>query len=232
MFQGMSSGHPSYSTFHAGSVDTVIKRLTTPPIELSASLVESLDAIAIMVHAKERGKSARRIKSMEEIISVNPASLNANTYKSIEWDPATDSYKVFLEGSVLIRKMAKTKGISFEEALKAIEKKKAVLVWMIKNGVKDFEEVNKMINEFAKNEKKILEKIGKIDLAKEEAEIEKKRLRIKAEEISGEGEELEKVESEPVFEEEKTVEEELESEEDIYKIFGFRVVKEKVRIAP
>ena len=45
LFQGMASGHPSFATFHAGSVDTVVKRLETPPINLSPSLVESLDVV-------------------------------------------------------------------------------------------------------------------------------------------------------------------------------------------
>jgi energy-coupling factor transporter ATP-binding protein EcfA2 len=75
LFQGISSGHPSLTTFHAGSIDTVIKRLTTPPIELSASLVESLDVVVIMSHAKEKGKSARRVKEVEEIKSIDAETL-------------------------------------------------------------------------------------------------------------------------------------------------------------
>jgi len=43
LFQGMASGHSSISTMHADSVDTLIKRLETPPIELSPTLVNVLD---------------------------------------------------------------------------------------------------------------------------------------------------------------------------------------------
>ncbi|MCH7568909.1 MAG: type II/IV secretion system ATPase subunit, partial [Nanoarchaeota archaeon] len=35
LFQGMASGHPSLSTMHSDSVDSMIRRLETPPIELS-----------------------------------------------------------------------------------------------------------------------------------------------------------------------------------------------------
>ncbi len=229
MFQGMSSGHPSFATFHAGSVDTVIKRLTTPPIELSASLVESLDAIAIMVHAKERGKSARRIKTVEEIIAVDPVKLQASVFKASEWDPSSDTYKVYLNGSHLLEKIARTKGIEIGDAIKEIEKRKAVLVWMCKNNIKDFEEVDKIINEFSKNPKKVLEKIGKIDLVKEIEEIEKKRQKIKASDILKEGGELEKIESElpqkVEVEEQPTIV--TEKSDDIYSIFGYKIIKEK-----
>ncbi len=35
LFQGMASGHPSMGTMHAEDVKTMIKRLETPPINLS-----------------------------------------------------------------------------------------------------------------------------------------------------------------------------------------------------
>jgi archaeal flagellar protein FlaI len=55
MFQGMASGHASLSTFHAGSLETFVKRITTPPINLSPTLIESLNFIIVMTHAKEKG---------------------------------------------------------------------------------------------------------------------------------------------------------------------------------
>ncbi len=92
MFQGMSSGHPSLSTFHAGSVETMIKRLTTSPINLSPTLLESLDVVIIMAHAKEKGKSSRRISDIVEIISVDPNTNEVKTNAVFKWDPITDSY--------------------------------------------------------------------------------------------------------------------------------------------
>jgi len=162
MFQGMSSGHPSLCTFHAGSIDTVIKRLTTPPIELPATLVESLDVVAIIVHAKEKGKSARRIKEIEEIKYVDPKTLKAVTYRVAEWDPQTDKYK-FFTNSFVLNKIAKNKGIKFEDAIKDVSRKKNVLDWMLKNNIKDFEQVNKIINDFYKNPEKILKMVENPD---------------------------------------------------------------------
>jgi len=161
MFQGMSSGHPCMSTFHAGSVDTAIKRLTTPPIELSSSLVESLDAIVIMIQAKERGKSARRVKEVDEIISVNPDNFEPESFRSIEWDPRDDSFK-FNKDSFLLKKIAKSKGINAEDILKEILRREAVLNWMVKNKIKDYVDVCKFINEYYKDPGKILAQVDKI----------------------------------------------------------------------
>ena len=51
LFQGMASGHSSVSTMHADSVETLVKRLETPPIELSPTLLNVLDCVCIMTHA-------------------------------------------------------------------------------------------------------------------------------------------------------------------------------------
>jgi len=63
LFQGMASGHPSISTIHADSVDTVIKRLETPPINLSPTLVNTLDALAVMTHAKIKSQDTRKLEN-------------------------------------------------------------------------------------------------------------------------------------------------------------------------
>ena len=172
MFQGMSSGHPCMSTFHAGSVDTVIKRLTTPPIELSPSLVESLDAIAVMIHAKEIGKSARRIQLIDEIISVKHETSTPETFRSVEWDPKDDSFK-FDKNSFLLKKIAQNKGTTVENAIEEITKRKSILEWMAKNDIKDFVDVRKLINEYYKSPDKVLNQIGTISNLTEEPMIKK-----------------------------------------------------------
>ncbi|MEM5777133.1 MAG: type II/IV secretion system ATPase subunit [Candidatus Aenigmatarchaeota archaeon] len=158
LFQGISSGHPSLTTFHAGSIDTVIKRLTTPPIELSASLVESLDIVVIMSHAKEKGKSARRIKEVEEIKSIDADTLKVVANRVAEWNPSEDIFN-FYGNSLTIEKISRFKGISVQEAWKEIARRKSILEWMLKNEIKDYEKVSKLINEYYKNPEKVLAKI-------------------------------------------------------------------------
>ncbi len=158
LFQGISSGHPSLTTFHAGSIDTVIKRLTTPPIELSASLVESLDVVVIMSHAKEKGKSARRVKEVEEIKSIDAETLKVVANRVADWDPSDDKFN-FYGNSLTIEKISRFKGISVEEAWKEIEKRKSILEWMLKNQIKDYEKVSSLINEYYKNPEKVLSRV-------------------------------------------------------------------------
>ena len=160
MFQGMSSGHPSMSTFHAGSIETVIKRLTTPPIELSPTLLESLNVITIMIHAREKGKSARRVKEIVEIVGVDPKTDEVHTNVVFRWEPATDEFKRVNE-SVMVERFVTAKGGRLENALAEIERRKHIIEWMYENGIKDYEEVTKIISLYYKEPERVFEMMGK-----------------------------------------------------------------------
>lgn len=159
MFQGMSSGHPSISTFHAGSIDTLIKRLTSPPINLSPTLIESLDEVAIMVHAKEKGKSARRVKDVYEIENVDAKTGEVHAKKIFEWDPVTDTFKK-IDESIKIAKVVGTTGGNLPDALEELKRRQRVLEWFSAKGIKDYLEVTQQINLYYKEPSKILNQMG------------------------------------------------------------------------
>ncbi len=161
MFQGMASGHPSIGTIHAGSIEDVIKRLETPPIELSPSLIETLDLVVIMVNAKEKGKSARRVKNIVEIESVDPKTGTPHTIKTFDWVPSTDSFSSNLQESYLLKRIAFDKGINYEKIEEEIKKRTRILEWMKKFDVTDFKEVCKLVNIYYKEPSIIMEWIKK-----------------------------------------------------------------------
>jgi len=161
MFQGMASGHSSIGTIHAGSIEDVIKRLETPPIELSPSLIETLDLVIVMVNAKEKGKSARRVKNIVEIESVDPKTGNPHTIKTFDWIPSNDSFGSNLEGSYLLKRIAFDKGMKYEYMENEIKNRVKILQWMRKFAVTDYKEVCKLINIYYKEPSIIMEWVDK-----------------------------------------------------------------------
>jgi flagellar protein FlaI len=165
MFQGMASGHTSISTFHAGSLDNVVKRLISPPINLSPTLIESLNVVSIMVHAREKGKAARRIKEITEIISVDPKTDEVRTNLVYVWNALTDVYEK-VNDSIIIKNIIEAKGGTIEDAVKDIERRKKILEWLQVRNIKDYLDVIYYINLYRKEPEKLLELMkGKIDLS-------------------------------------------------------------------
>jgi flagellar protein FlaI len=158
MFQGMASGNPSLGTIHAGGTETVIRRLQTPPIELSPSLIETLDLVITMVHAREKGKADRRVQLIEEIERVEVD--RAVTGKVFSWVPATDTFE-YRGGEFVLNKIARAKGLDLIRIRKEIQQRAQVLEWAQRSGIKDWREVAKLITEYSKNPKAVMRRITK-----------------------------------------------------------------------
>ncbi len=159
MFQGMASGHSCFGTMHAGKIEDVIYRLETPPINLSPSLIETLDILIFMLHATEIHKSARRIKEIDELESIDPNTGAARTNKAFMWLPGPDKYEMSTYSWVL-KKIAKLRGTTEDEVRNELEKRKKILEWMMKNGIKRYDDVAKVVAEYYKNPEEILKRAG------------------------------------------------------------------------
>jgi flagellar protein FlaI len=158
LFQGMASGHSSISTMHAESVDTVIKRLETPPIELSPNLVNVLDAVCIMTHAIVKKQEVRRLKEISEIINVDSAGV-AKTNVPFYWNPLEDQF-YFNKDSKILEKISNRYGLSINTINLEFRRRVLILHKLAQKNIFRFEEVQKIINEYYKNPEEVLKKFG------------------------------------------------------------------------
>jgi flagellar protein FlaI len=158
MFQGMAAGMPSIGTMHAGKVEDVIHRLETPPINLSPALIETLDIVVIMVHAKEKGESSRRIKEIVEIESIDEKTGTARTNRAYSWLPSEDEFE-YRGYSWLLQEISKLKGIGIESLQKDMLTRKKILDWMVKKDLRDYKEVAQIISDYYRDPKKVIKMV-------------------------------------------------------------------------
>ena len=156
MFQGIASGHSSIGTIHAGSLEDVVKRLEMPPIELSPSLIESLDVIIVLTNVKEHGKQYRRVKEIVEVQSIDPRTGRAHTIEVFGWIPSSDQFKDNVVGSEMVRKISFQEGLSYPKVLEEIDSRKRFLLWLKKHNIVQFGEVCRLINLYYKDRKTVM----------------------------------------------------------------------------
>src|SRR3989344_7195248 len=160
LFQGMASGHPSFSTFHSASIKTLIRRLATPPISLPPALIESLDIICVVHHIKEQEKSMRRLKEVQEIIKVKDSLAgDAVSSKVFSWNPSRDIIK-YHEKSIIFKKIIKQRGISKVELDKEFNRRVKLLKTMADKDITNFKEVNEIINRYYKEKQKVIDQFN------------------------------------------------------------------------
>ena len=158
LFQGMASGHSSIGTIHADSVDTLIKRLETPPIELSPTLINILDAVAIMTHAIVRKQETRKLREIVEIVNVSDTGV-AMTNTPFVWNAAQDAF-YFKSDSKVFQKISKRYGKSVDELNKELQVRARLLFELQRRGIFDFHKTQKIINEYHKSPESVLRAFG------------------------------------------------------------------------
>ncbi len=154
LFQGMASGHSSISTMHADSVDTVIKRLETPPIELSPALLNVLDCVCIMTHAVAKKQETRKLKEIVEIINVTPEGV-ALTNTPFIWNPVDDNF-YFKKNSKIFEKIAKRYGITTQELEEEFRLRVKLLYNVYERKVFGFQQFQDIITQYYKKPQEVL----------------------------------------------------------------------------
>ncbi len=158
LFQGMASGHASISTMHGDSVESIVRRLMTPPISLSPVLVNGLDAMAIMTHAIVNGKETRRLRDIVEVINID-ADGTAVTNTPFRWNPADDKFYYATESKVF-DKIGARYGFNKEHMQKEFEARTRLLYALFQNKVLEYDEVQRVINDYARSPQVVLKKYG------------------------------------------------------------------------
>jgi len=158
LFQGMASGHSSISTMHADSVDTLVKRLETPPIELSPTLLNTLDCVAIMTHAVVNKQETRKLREIVEVVNVDRQG-TAMTNTPFIWDAREDAF-YFKKDSRVFEKLAKKYGLTIQELNMEFDKRARLLYELQKRKIYDFNKTQQIINQYHKNPNEVLRSFG------------------------------------------------------------------------
>ncbi|MDY6775995.1 MAG: type II/IV secretion system ATPase subunit [Halobacteria archaeon] len=155
-FQAMSTGHTSYTTFHADSIDTVIHRLEGEPLNVPRQMVEALDIVSIQKQIYTEGRRVRRTSEVVEVLEVGGGSMSTQTL--FEWDPSTDTQRKISESSVL-EEIRESHGWSGEDLRNELRNREKVLEYMLENGIRDYRRVARIISKYWKNSGRVMSKI-------------------------------------------------------------------------
>ena len=159
LFQAMASGHMGMSTLHADSVEDVIHRLEGEPINIPRIMLKLLNLIIFQSNLRlPNGKIGRRVKVIQEIVDVDPITKELLVNKVFYRDPIADRL-VFTGRSYYLEKIEEEKGIPLEKSLEEIENRRLVLEWLVKNDIRDYESVTKVIRKYYVDKNSILAKI-------------------------------------------------------------------------
>ena len=145
LFQQMATGHPSFATIHADSLEKLINRLTSPPISLPLNLLESLDIIVFLTMLRYKGKHVRKVNSVYEITGFDLKEKEIMKNLLYEWDTATDKINI-KNKSFILAKIKKKTGLKERDIIEELKRRMAILSWLEEQNIYDYRDVGRVIN--------------------------------------------------------------------------------------
>ena len=92
-FQAMQTGHPTMATFHASSVDKLIQRFTSDPINVPLPFMPNLNVVLIQMAVYVHGRMLRRVLAVDEIEGYSKRADTAITRQVFAWDSVKDVFQ-------------------------------------------------------------------------------------------------------------------------------------------
>jgi flagellar protein FlaI len=156
LFQAVATGHGGLSSIHADSVESVIHRLESEPMNIPRSLITSMDIISVQLRTRIRDRTVRRIINVTEIVGLDSRTNELLTNEAFRWNVKTDTFQ-YSGRSYLLEKIMKLAAYSPEYVKEELERRKVVLEWMAKTGIRRYMDVAQMVRKYYIDPKRVYE---------------------------------------------------------------------------
>jgi archaeal flagellar protein FlaI len=147
LFQALATGHGGLCTMHADDVETVIKRLTQPPMNIPQNILSLMNCVIVVkqvntssINLQERKKSLRKFVKVAEIDS------NGSPREVFNWNLSSDTFQINIDKSYLFSKIAQNLDAPLSVVQQEFERRKHILLTMVEKNMRDFRSVHKALN--------------------------------------------------------------------------------------
>ncbi|MBN2488596.1 MAG: type II/IV secretion system ATPase subunit [Methanosarcinaceae archaeon] len=162
LFQAMSTGHTTFSTMHADSVQAIVHRLENPPINVPRIMIQALDVVAIQAQVKVGDERVRRCKSLTEIVGVDTRTGELLTNEVFIWNAANDLFQ-YSGRSYIIESVMENRGWDEVKVREELKRRQEVLDWARTKSIRHYEDISKIIVAYNREPEMII-KIVRQDL--------------------------------------------------------------------
>jgi len=157
LFQAMNTGHTTFSTMHADSIETVINRLENEPINVPRAMVQSLDMLSIQTLTRSGDQRVRRAKTIGEIGGIDQRTGELDYSSAFEWDAEADEFR--RNDSSLMSEIADERGWSRAELLREIRRRERFLSLLLELGIADYRTFTALVNEYYADPERVMERL-------------------------------------------------------------------------
>lgn len=157
LFQALATGHGGMCTMHAENLDSAVKRLTQKPMEISPAYIPLMNIVMSVqrVHLIKNGEK----KAFRRVLSVNEIEDYEKYLHPFTWDPIKDEQIISLENSFQLKTISERLGITKQDLLNEMNRRRDVLKWMRSKDIRSYKDVAGIIAEYYARPKQFYDKL-------------------------------------------------------------------------
>lgn len=147
LFQALATGHGGLCTMHADDVETVIKRLTQPPMNIPPSIISLMNCVIVVkqISGTSFGHQNRR-GALRKFTQISEIDNNGKIQDVFTYQMSSDTFINNIDKSYLFARIAKSADVPLSVVLQEFERRKKILLNMVEQGLRDFRSVHKTLN--------------------------------------------------------------------------------------
>jgi len=158
LFQAMNTGHTTFSTMHAGSVDAAIHRLENEPLNVPRNMVTALNIVSVQAQIYRGTERVRRCLEIVEIAGIDPSTGNLRVNTIFDYDPVRDVF-TYKGRSFIYADIAERRGWSKEQLEQEISTRKRILDAMKQQNLIDYRSVSRIFHSYIINPRHVIENL-------------------------------------------------------------------------
>jgi len=155
LFQAIAVGHAALGTIHAGSMDELLARVESAPMNVPRSLLSNLDLVIFPMHVQKGERSMRRISNIVEILELDRDKGDLITNTVFKWLPDADRFQ-WQGRSFLFDRIRDTYGISKDTLHQELKYRTEFILWLQKNNIREYHAVIKMIQNYYRDKEEVI----------------------------------------------------------------------------
>ena len=158
MFVAMDTGHRGIlGTVHSNTSREMLLRFKSSPMNVPEAMLSLLDIVVVMQRTYNRESGMiRRVKHISEVSNMGEKVLLSNVF---EFDPKKGIVQRTDIPSGVFELLAERTGLNKNQLKGEMLVRQRILEWMVDNGVKTRDKVERIIQEYYSDPKSLLERI-------------------------------------------------------------------------
>ena len=159
-FQALATGHGGLTTVHAESADVLVRRLSSPPMNVPKSLIAAAKLYVNILRIERAGEVIRRVVRVDETARYDPDRDEVLLQRLYQWTSAADTWvlTVDLVDSSFVASIAELLATSREEVVRDLEMRATVLDWAAQRGLK-LDEMYELVRRYMRSPEQVYEEV-------------------------------------------------------------------------